>query len=37
MFAEPSNVQDDGIHPTAAGDAIIAKNVANNLVPMLKR
>lgn len=37
LFAEPTNVQDDGIHPTAAGDAIIAKNVAANLAPILKR
>jgi len=37
LFAEPSNVQDDGIHPTAAGDAIIAKNMADRIAPMLKR
>ena len=37
LFAEPSNVQDDGIHPTASGDAIIAKNMADTLTPMLKR
>ena len=37
VFSQSSNVQDDGIHPTAAGDAIIAKNVADTLFPMLKR
>jgi acyl-CoA thioesterase-1 len=37
MFADTSNVQEDGIHPTAAGDAIIAKNMAEKIAPMLKR
>jgi len=37
LFSQPSNVQDDGIHPTAAGDAIIAKNMADQLAPMLHR
>jgi len=37
MFAHPANVQNDGIHPTAVGDKIIAKNVADNLAPMLNR
>jgi len=37
VFSQPTNVQDDGIHPTATGDAIIAKNVADDLTPMLKR
>jgi acyl-CoA thioesterase I len=37
LFAEPSNVQDDGIHPTAAGDAIIAKNMVERVAPLLKR
>lgn len=37
LFSQPTNVQDDGIHPTAAGDKIIAKNIADNLAPMLKK
>jgi acyl-CoA thioesterase-1 len=37
LFSQPANVQDDGIHPTADGDTIIARNVADNLVPMLHR
>jgi acyl-CoA thioesterase-1 len=37
LLSGPTNIQDDGIHPTAAGDAIIAKNIANNLAPMLHR
>ena len=37
MFAETSNIQDDGIHPTASGDAIIAKNMADRVAPILKR
>ena len=37
MFADPANIQDDGIHPTAAGDAIIAKNMADRVASMLKR
>jgi acyl-CoA thioesterase-1 len=37
LHFDPTNIQDDGIHPTAAGDAIIARNVADNIAPMLKR
>jgi acyl-CoA thioesterase-1 len=37
LLSQPTNVQDDGIHPTAAGDTIIARNVADNLAPMLHR
>ncbi len=30
-------IQEDGIHPTAAGDVELAKNVAGALTPMLKK
>ena len=32
---DAAHIQDDGIHPTAAGDAILAKNIADYLAPKL--
>ena len=37
LLSDSSNVQDDGIHPTASGDAIIARNMADTLTPILRK
>jgi acyl-CoA thioesterase-1 len=37
VYGVDGMLQEDGIHPTAAGDAGLAKNVATVLAPMLKR
>ena len=36
-YGRPGMIQEDGIHPTAKGNEVVARNVLNLLKPMLKK